>query len=437
MSPDGLTWTFYLRKGVKFHDGVELTAKDVKFSIEQLLLPDCIVTNVTVFRVYIKSVEVKDPYTVVIHCKKPFLFLPEFLSDLEGFEGAVLPKDYYEKVGQDQFAKHPIGSGPYKFHSHMTGSYLKLEATGKKHWRDGVPRYKYMTFLIIPEESTRLAMLKSGEADIVRISRDRAKEVLDSGLNLITRRSAAVVIFYPHMQWTSPIFSDIRFRKALNLAIDKDAIREHLLGGRVRPIATLPGNSALTCGGDPTLKPYPYDPEEAKRLIKEGGWDGYEFDVPIFARARVPEFPRIVEAVVGYWQTIGLKPKMYHSEWGSFRKKWSSRNVQNNISGVDTSVAPGCSALLRMFIKKFYSKERQSHVLLPYIDERVERASSTLDIAEMEKLLGEIYRYVYDQYLVIPICEIDNLIATTKRIPTWDPGLRRLNMDYRRLIRQQ
>ncbi len=84
MSPDGLTWTFYLRRGVKFHDGVELTAKDVKFSIEQLMLPDARPASASVFRQTVKNMEVKDPYTLVIQCKKPFLFLPQFLSDLEG-----------------------------------------------------------------------------------------------------------------------------------------------------------------------------------------------------------------------------------------------------------------------------------------------------------------------------------------------------------------
>jgi len=117
MSPDGLTWTFYLRKGVKFHDGVELTAKDVKFSIEELMLPDSFASNARIIRGVVKNIEVRDPYTVVIQCKKSFLFLAHFLSDIEGMDTMIIPKDYYERVGKDEFAKHPIGSGPYKWHS--------------------------------------------------------------------------------------------------------------------------------------------------------------------------------------------------------------------------------------------------------------------------------------------------------------------------------
>ncbi len=101
MSRDGLAWTFYLRKGVKFHDGVELTAKDVKFSIEQLMLPDSRATTAGLLRTTIKNIEVKDPYTVIIHCKKPSLLLSGFLSALEGKDSVVIPKDYFEKAGAE------------------------------------------------------------------------------------------------------------------------------------------------------------------------------------------------------------------------------------------------------------------------------------------------------------------------------------------------
>src|SRR3990170_802409 len=86
MSRDGLTWTFSLRKGVKFHDGVEVTAKDVKFSIEQLMLPEALTTNTPYLRRAVKSIEVKDPHTVAIHCKDPQIFLPILFSNMEQTE---------------------------------------------------------------------------------------------------------------------------------------------------------------------------------------------------------------------------------------------------------------------------------------------------------------------------------------------------------------
>ncbi len=435
MSPDGLTWTFHLRKGVKFHDGVELTAKDVKFSIEQALLPGSLSAESPFLRAAVKSVEMKDPYTVVIHCKKPDIFLPRFLSNTEGTDGMVLPKAYYEKVGKDGFAKRPIGSGPYKWHSQMVGSFIKLEATDK-HWRDGVPKYKYMTYLIIPEEVTRLAMLRTGEADIARISRDAVKEVLDAGLNVITKETSLVLIFHPNMQWTSPVFSDVRFRKALNLAIDKEAIIKQIFAGLAKPIATYPGSSISAVGGDPTLKPYPYDPQEARRLIKESGWEGHEFTLVSYPRPGCPEFQKVVEALAGYWGKIGLKPKILMTEYATWRVAWQERKTQNSIHGYEGSFSPDISLLLMQFFEKWYVKNGRSTVNIPELNERFERIERSLDITEISKLLAEIYRYAYDQYLMAPICEIPVKIAATKRIPKWNPGLRRMDNNYYDLIRQ-
>ncbi len=210
-SPDALDWTFHLREGIKFHDGVELTAKDVKFTIEQLAEPGALSDATSDLRKDLKNIEMKDPHTVVIHLKQPNIFLPNILRD-GGLTGMVVPKDYYEKVGKDGFAKRPMGSGPYKWHSQMVDSFIKLEAM-EKHWRDGVPRYKYMTFVTIPEESTRLAMLRTGEADITSVSRDAVKEALNAGLSVHTRGYVQAVVLHPGMQWTSlfPFHGDILF----------------------------------------------------------------------------------------------------------------------------------------------------------------------------------------------------------------------------------
>ncbi len=435
MSPDGLTWTFDLRKGVRFHDGVELTAKDVKFSIELFMRPDALSDDAAFIRRDVKNIDVKDPYTVVIHCKQPAIFLLSNFNNMEATGGMIVPKDYYEKVGKDEFAKHPIGSGPYKFHSQQIGSFVKLEATGR-HWRDGVPKYKYMTYLIIPEELTRLAMLRTGEADISRISRDAVKDALSSGLSIVTKENGGTVVFNPNMQWTSPVFSDIRFRKALNLAIDRESIIKQIFSGMAKPIAGYPGANVFAIGGDPTLKPYPYDPQEAKRLIKEGGWEGFEFTLISYPRAGCPEFPLVVEALAGYWEKIGLKPKIRASEWAVWRQAWRERKTQNTIHGYDDTTNPNVGALLIKFMEKWYFKSVLSAVNIPQLNERFERIEKSIDIAEISKLMAEIYRYAYDNYLFIPICDIPEKIATTKRIPKWDPGIRRNDRNYYEIIRQ-
>ncbi len=436
MSRDGLTWTFYLRKGVKFHDGVEVTAKDVKFSIEQVMRPDAKLGEAPFLRAAIKNIEVKDPYTVVIQCNKPDIFLDNYFSNIDSTAGMIVPKDYFEKVGKDEFTKHPVGSGPYKFHSQQVGSFVKLEATDK-HWRDGVPKYKYMTYIVIPEELARLAMLRTGEADIARISRDAVKDAVNSGLNVITKENGAAVVFHANMQWTSPAFSDIRFRKALNLAVDRDAIIKQIFSGLANPLAAYPGGTIAAVGGDLKLKPYPYDPQEARRLIKEGGWEGFEFSLISYPRPGCPEFPLVVEAMAGYWQKIGLKPNIKMTEYAVWREAWAKRKTQGTVHGYEDATVPTANMLFQKFVEKWYypHKSGRSAVNIPELNAKFEKIDKSMDTAEISKLMSEIYRFAYDNYLMVTICEIPEKLATTQRIPKWNPGVRN-DRNYIGLIKQ-
>ena len=436
MSPDGLTWTFHLRKGVKFHDGVEVTAKDVKFSIERMMAPDSITAKAGDVRAAVKSMEIKGNTTLVVQCKHPSLFLPDLFADVGGLTGLVLPKDSYERLGHDKFVKNPIGTGPYKFHSQIVGSFIKLEATDK-HWRDGVPRYKYVTFRIIPEESTQIAMLKTGEADIARISRERVKEATDAGLNVISKKNAAMLTFQPNMRWETPAFADLRFRKALTLAIDNQAIIKHIFAGRASLTTNYPGANISAVRGVPSLKPYPYDPEEARRLIKEGGYEGFEFSVPNYVRNACPEIPRIVEVVCGYWNKIGVKPKIFNTEWSKFYEMRAAKKVKGIIHCVDSTTSAAIPELMARYREQFHSTMPRTFLRNPKVDEMIAKAERSLDSAEVEKIAVDLYRYLYDDYVFIPICDLHDEIATTQKVPPWDPGLRRIDRNINDIIRER
>jgi peptide/nickel transport system substrate-binding protein len=385
----------------------------------------------------IKNVEIKDPYIFTVHMKTASLMLPELLSDLKGVECLIQPKDYYDKVGENKFIENPIGSGPYKWHSQMIGSNIKLEAI-PKHWRDGVPRYKYVNFVIIPEENTQISMLKTGEVDIIRIGRERVEELSKAGFNILSKPNAGTVIFNTNMMWLSPVFSDIRFRKALNLAINKEDIMKHIFDGMAKPIATYPGPAIhlFGCGGDSSLKPYPYDPKEAARLIKEGGWEGFEFTVASYPRAGCPEFQRLVETICGYWEKAGLKPKIMMTDWATWREKWRQRKTEGTISGRNSTIEPSCLLMLNRIRRDHYSKSDETSTNDPKLDALFDKALKSFDMAEVTKAMGDIYRLLYDQYYDIAICELDDQIATNKRVPKWDPGRRRNERNYNDLIKQ-
>lgn len=436
-SPDALTWTFHIRKGVKFHNGDALTSRDVAFSIWQTCEPDSKSGYASFIKETIKTIDTPDPYTVVLHLNKPSVYLDRYFT---GQLAMVIPRDYYEKVGLDAFSKHPIGSGPYKWHSQSTGSFIKLEAVDN-HWQIGVPRFKYMTYLIVPEESTRIAMLTTGEGDITEVSRSRVKELRDGGFNVILKRHDTLLQVNAEMQWTTPAFQDVRFRKALDLAVDKASIIKNIYQGMGEPAAGYPGSRIAACGGDTTLQPRPYDPDQARRLIKEAGLEGYEFTVPSIKRAGSPEQAQVVEALVGYWQAVGLKPQIRMSTWEAYRAAKRNKKVSNSVLVIDDSAASSCKSLLHELAIR-YDSEYDSGARIraedyPELTKTFEAALSATDEATVPPLVGRIYRYLYDNWLSVAIAELDAAVAVSKKVPEWNLGEAKAHNNYRGLVTRQ
>jgi peptide/nickel transport system substrate-binding protein len=229
-----------------------------------------------------------------------------------------MSKKYYEKVGDEKTRYQPIGSGPYRLVEHKTGQYLKFEASDK-HWRV-VPEFKYVVVHIVPEESTRIAMLKTGAVDIAPVTAQQMADLQKTpgitaepwpgGYNIYTcfggMLTPANKNYKEGYHRTDP-WKDIRVREAMNLAIDRKAIAQSVYLGAATPISI---NWALP--GWDKLPPIPYDPERAKKLLAEAGYPN-GFDVTVLAtRAWAPayEIPQVVEIVAAYFEAIGLKVKI-------------------------------------------------------------------------------------------------------------------------------
>ena len=164
-SADLLTWTFTVREGVKFHNGDPLTAEDVRYTIEKSVSMKNVAGARGDFMGRINKVELGGPNKVVVKLKKPWPTILYYLSSLAGADGCVVPAKYIQEKGEPNFIKAPVGSGPYKYHEWKEGNYIKLIALDS-HWRVGVPKYRYITFKLIPEDGTRAAALRSGEIDV-------------------------------------------------------------------------------------------------------------------------------------------------------------------------------------------------------------------------------------------------------------------------------
>ncbi len=295
-SPDYRIYEFKLRKGVKFHNGDEMTAEDVVFSFWRYKGAEAKFIHGKT-----EKVEAVNPYLVRFHFKEPF---PDFLEYLVAGVTSlpwVVPKKYVEKVGDAGFKRNPVGAGPYKFVEFVPGVKLVAEAF-EDYWRK-VPNIKRIEIYSVLEPATRLAMVKRGEVDTSSQMTGVFYEDLkkDPNLRAFIAPSTALRFLNITSQWDpkSP-WSDLRVRQAASLALDRRTIADvHSPGGG--PIGSL-GHK-----GDPMaihFPPDPYDPEKAKKLMAEAGYPtgfhGGKF-YPFESR-----YWPYGEQVATYWKAVGI-----------------------------------------------------------------------------------------------------------------------------------
>jgi peptide/nickel transport system substrate-binding protein len=324
---DGKSWTFYLRKGQRFHNGDPVTAHDVKFSLERIMTPESISSGAAALRRAVERVEVVDDLTVRVHTKGVIPHFAASLSRAVFMEGTIMPKKYIETVGAKAFREKPIGSGPWKFVRSVPGDRIEYEAVDYPHWR-GAPQFKRMTILLVPEQSTRLAMVKTGEAAIASIGPEAVKEVRSAGLKVVTVPGTMQAVYqfwgvYRPEVKGSPL-TDVRVREALSLAIDRQQIIDHVMVGEARwplPFTVYRYSIDVTIPRweDWSKTALRYDLPRAKKLLADAGYaNGFRLTFWNTALPGTPFMIQIGEAVAGFWEKLGVKVEMKTVEWGVF-----------------------------------------------------------------------------------------------------------------------
>lgn len=340
LADDGLSWTFYLQKGLKWHNGDPLTAHDVKFSLERTMSKESIASRASALRRNVKSIKVIDDHTVQIFTSGVQVHFPASLSRAVFQEGQLMPKKYIEKVGVEEFRKHPIGSGPWKFVRSVPGDFIEYEAVDYPHWR-GRPNFKKLIILLVPEESTRVAMVRTGEAAIASISPESLQEAKVAKLKVISVPSTMQAIYqfwgmYRAENQNNPL-ADIRVREAMSLAIDRQQIIDHVMYGQASwpmPFATFGYSKDIDTArwkawGKKALR---YDLKRAKELLTEAGYpNGFDLKFANTALPGTPYMTQIGVAVADFWTKLGINVKLKHYEWGAFRLLY--RGEQKQLSG--------------------------------------------------------------------------------------------------------
>lgn len=416
------TYTFYLRQGVKFHDGTEVTAEDVKFSLEYFARKESVSTNSALWRKVIDRIEVPERYTVVLHTKgrRPLLLL--LLSrGMPCGEGFILPKNYIEKHGAAYFNKNPIGTGPYKLKEQVVGSHLTFEAIDYEHFAYGVPRYKEVTVKLVPEETTRTAMLKRGEADVIVVTRERSKELKAAGFNIFIKKGGTVVPLALGNTWEKGTYlNDPRVREALNLAIDRKALLEHVFAG-LGEISSAGYYGTWSYNYRP-FPLYDYDADRAKKLLIEAFPKGIEITIHSFSRPGAPEQSLMNEAIAGMWKkAFGdlIKVKLVPMDYAAHRPFMAEGRCQNIAFGYAAANRPDWSSIWDFF---FHSKGLLTVTKDPKLDAMIDALAAAADWDELGELQYKAAKYIRDNHYIVPLVEIGDTYATTSKITEWTVG---------------
>ncbi|MBI2918502.1 MAG: hypothetical protein HYY01_10985 [Chloroflexi bacterium] len=405
-SADGLSWTFKLRQGIKFHDGQEMTAEDVKFSLEAVARPGARASRTATFRTRIKSIDVVDRYTVRINTNQPWVTLVYDLSTQAGSEGIVLPKGYVERVGWTEFNSKPIGSGPGTFAQHRAGNFIEFSAN-KDYWLF-TPEFDRFRFVLVPELSTRIAMLKMGQADITRITLGTVPEVEKAGFRTITDPqylSLRLHLFGTYLPQAGPL-ADLRVRQALNLAIDRQEMVDTMFYGRGKPAAVFPAGE-ITLGYPADLKPYPHDTAKAKQLLSEAGHaKGLNITLYAVTAGSFTQHREVAEAVAGYWRQIGVETKIIPTDTAWMRPRRNKAPQAPEIIGTAETFGGTARAVGIDDLSIWWSQAGRISQLADNIDDIVKRGLEAPTVEEMAKATQEAYRIIYNDYRSVPLVNI-------------------------------
>jgi peptide/nickel transport system substrate-binding protein len=405
---DETTWEFKLRPGLTFHNGDPVTSEDVKFTYEQLVLnPDANSPHKT-FLQTIQEVVVIDDTTFQIKTSIPDVLLPSRVFDLYG---SIVPKNYYEQVGDAEFDNAPIGTGPYKFVDWVKDSHMTLEAN-ENYWGQK-PAYKTLILRFITDDAARMAAELAGEVDIASNVPPARVEEIDAADNVEIRSAPSSRFYFVVMDTTKPPFDDPRVRKAVNLAIDREALVLGVGRGYGTPIASV--FIPQTFGYDPNIQPV-YDPEQAKALLADAGYpDGFDVVFDSFTGSIV-DHSKVAEAIVAQLNDVGIRATLNVAEYGVFGpiRLAKETNPMYIYSLGDWAFDMG------VHLKSYLEGSQGYYYIDPELAAKVDAALGMFDEQERAAAYQEIQQEFFDKAPYGSVYQLEQLWAVAPGID-WNP----------------
>jgi peptide/nickel transport system substrate-binding protein len=409
-SPDPKSWVITLRRGVRFHDGHELTSADVAYTFRSLLAPGFVSPIKGAFRM-VQSVDTRDRYTVVFTLKEPFVTFPGNL---------VVPPIVPDEAGST-LRDHPIGTGPYKFVRHLVDDRLELAAFDD--YYGGRPSNDGLVLRFVPDDIIRGLELRKGTMDLV--VNDIAPDIVNQlakAPTLQTVQSAGTDYQYIGLNLRDQALKDVRVRQALAYAIDYDAIIEYLRRGLAYPaVGIIP---PVAWAFEPDVFRFSHDPAQAKRLLDEAGFPDPDGDGPatrftLSLKVSNIEFNRLQSAVIQQnfrAVGVGLDVRMYE-----FATLYADV-LQGNFQLYFLQWTGGYAADPDILRRAFHSQQippsgfNRGYFSNPQVDELIDHATASTDERARMRLFGEVQKILAKEVPYISLWDKTNFAVAQRTL---------------------
>ncbi len=413
---DELNLEMKLRKGVKFHDGSEMTADDVKFTIDRYINSNASTDPDPLKKLkrapnlnFITAVSVTDPNTVKITTKTPSpLLLPKLTA-----EAMIVSKKYATAKGDAGLAASPMGTGPYKFVEFKRDNYIDLDGFTDWWGAAGGPKVKKVRFRPIPDAQTRISALQAGEVDLItNVAPEQAKQLETGQKTGISTAPSVRVIFITLNTLDdspSPALKNAKVRQALNYAIDRDAIINNILLGNGFKISS-PINKLFFAYED--LPQYNYDPAKAKSLLAEAGFkDGFDLEFKVPA-GRYLKDKEIGEAITEYWKAVGVRVKFASETWSVYQPNIDARKQPPAFMlGWGNSTYDPDGTLYDQFVGQRYSYYKN-----PDFNKLIDQGRTIVDQSKREEIYKQANKILNQDAPWIFLHQQQDIYGTSKRI---------------------
>lgn len=436
VSEDGLTYTFQLQEGVKFHDGTDFNAEAVIKNINRWKggkEEDFYYFN-SMFKAegedIIKDVTAEGDYTVVFTLSRP---QAPFLKNLAMSPFGIGSPTAFEAAG-DKFGDNPVGTGPFKFTEWKRNDSITIEKF-EDYWQEGFPKLDKVIFRSIPDNSARLNELMAGNIDLADgINPSDGKTVEgDSTLQLIERPS--MNIGYLGLTNTRAPFDNKLVRQAVNYAIDKQAIVDAFFEGRAE-VAANPMPPSIS-GYNDAISPYPYDPEKAKSLLAEAGYDGKEIELwamPV-PRPYMPDGAKVAEVIQKNLEDVGIPSKIVTFEWATYLEKAKNGEADAFMLGWTGDNGDADNFIYTLLDKDNIGSNNYAYYTNEEVHSLLIQAQSETDENVRNELYKKAQEIIHDDAPWVPLAHSTPLLAAKAGVngflphPTGSDKLHNVSME--------